>query len=217
MIPIELVVTRRQWLGDHAFEVCFERPANFNFTPGQKIRFDYEDISREYTLVNGPMDDLTICVRLLRQGRFSPVLARAEKGDRFQISPAFGYFVQQPSRHPAVYAATGTGVAPFVSFALHGVRNFYLLHGVRTAQELYYRDILECAADHYIPCLSKDRSSGRVLRSAFAGRVTGYLESSLPKGVYDFYLCGRGEMIADATRIIDTQFVGSKVFTETFY
>lgn len=119
--------------------------------------------------------------------------------------------------------ATGTGIAPFVSYARAGVAGYVLLHGVRTAGELYYRDILASAASLYVPCISGARR-GRFeagapgpASHAYSGRVTGYVADLLEPGVYDFYLCGRSDMIVDAVKIIDERFPGSFVYTEPFF
>jgi len=52
---------------------------------------------------------------------------------------------------------------------------------------------------------------------SFAGRVTDYLETELPPLPYDFYLCGRSDMIRDATLLVDERFSDSYVYTEIFY
>jgi ferredoxin-NADP reductase len=168
--------------------------------------------------MNTSLDDhLAICVRHIPQGALSPVLAQAEVGQMFDISEAFGYFTYQPSEQMPVFVATGTGIAPFVAYARSGVSRYCLLHGVRSADELYYREKVEPPAVSYIPCVSElppnHATDGRV----FAGRVTRYLQKQLPPGVYDFYLCGRGEMVRDAMEIIDQRFEGSRVFTEVFF
>ena len=218
MSTVSLVVTRLQWLCPDTFEMRFKRPTGFDFVPGQKIDFTFQDTFRTYTLVSGPDEgELSICVRHVPQGRISPLLSRAKEGDCFQATPAYGYFAYQPSRTTALFVATGTGIAPYVSFARNGIRGFYLLHGVRTAEQLYYREILTNRSATYIPCLSGGRSTDASLPHYFQGRVTNYLEHILPNGSYDFYLCGRSEMLADAIRIIDDRFEGSKVFTEMFY
>ena len=95
-----------------------------------------------------------------------------------------------------------------------GITDFMLLHGVRKPTELYYRNYLEAAASHYIPCIS---SAAEVPDGAYAGRVTDFIETELPQGEYDFYLCGGGEMIHDVILLVDDHFEGSRVFTEKFY
>ena len=55
------------------------------------------------------------------------------------------------------------------------------------------------------------------VRDAFQGRVTEYLASLLAPGQYDFYLCGRREMIREATLLIDERFPGGRIYSEPFY
>jgi ferredoxin-NADP reductase len=213
---VEVVGSRR--LADHTVEIRFQRPDGFGFLPGQKIGVAHHALHRDYSLCSSQQDaELAICVREIAQGSLSPVLARAKAGDRFQITPAFGYFLYQPSTQPAVFVATGTGIAPFAAFVHGGAGNFHLLHGVRSASELYYRRLLSSAARQYTPCLSQEEETLAGKRENFYGRVTDFLERRLPAGDYDFYLCGRGEMLRDATRIIDRRFEGSRVFAELFF
>jgi benzoate/toluate 1,2-dioxygenase reductase subunit len=217
-VPFQMSVCGHKWLTAHTFEIRFHRPSDFNFLPGQKVQVIHDGVKRDYSLLSTAQDDeLAICVRHIPEGRMSPVLAHAPVGRIFHLTPAFGFFLFQPSRRPAVFVATGTGIAPFVAFVRSGVRGFHLLHGVRCAEELYYHDLLAPAASSFIPCLTGTRPPAPHRPHAFAGRVTAYLENRLIAGDYDFYLCGRGEMVRDALRIIDRRFPSARVFTETFF
>ena len=206
------------WLSAHTFEIRFERPRGFDYLPGQKVRMVHHPFQRDYTLLTTPADnELALCVRHIPNGRISPMLATARSGQIFHLTPAFGFFLFQPSRRTAVFVATGTGIAPFVSFARSGVRGFQLLHGVRSAEALYYHELLASAASVFIPCLSGPLASDLKYPQAFTGHVTTYLDHRLAAGDYDFYLCGRGEMIRDAVRIIDRRFPSARIFTEAFF
>ncbi len=215
-IAVKVVGNRR--LAENTFEIRFERPDGFEFLAGQKIGILHGDLYRDYSLISSRIgSDLAICVRRVADGAFSPVLTGSQKGDPFHITPAFGYFLYQSSERTAVFVATGTGIAPFVAYAHDGARDYYLLHGVRSKADLYYRDILAPAARAYTPCLSGPEDNHSEDKTHFYGRVTDYLEHRLPQGKYDFYLCGRGEMLRDATRIIDQRFDGARVFSELFF
>jgi ferredoxin-NADP reductase len=207
-------VLRQRWLTEHVFELSVERPEGFSFIPGQKVRLSLHDITREYTLINSlDAAELTVCIRHVADGRLSPLLAQVGPGELVTLSAATGYFIYQSLERRAVFIATGTGIAPFLAFIRDGVRNFYCLHGARRESELLYRDEVEAAAGEYIPCLSVFEGNGPF----WSGRVTAYLEKALKKEDYDFYLCGKGEMVRDALRIIDLKFPGSRVFMETFF
>lgn len=217
-LPLYTVhMTGRRWLNDDTFELRFSRPPGFSFEPGQKIGFADRGRGREYTLLDAPRDTgLTVCVRLVPQGRFTPLLAGARIGDAFRITPASGLFTFKPSPRPPVFIATGTGIAPFVAFMRAGVRAFDLLHGVRSGQELYYRSELAAAARRYMPCIPENPLPPDEPQ-AFAGRVDACLAARFESGKYDFYLCGRTGMIRDVMGLIDDRCEGSFVYTEAFY
>ena len=101
--------------------------------------------------------------------------------------------------------------------ARSGVRDFLLLHGVRAAEDLYYEDLFRAAAGEVVPCLTGQGSGQGPRPGAFPGRVTAYLEECLTQGAYDFYLCGREEMIRDVTLLVDEAFPGSRVYAEIFF
>jgi benzoate/toluate 1,2-dioxygenase reductase component len=205
----------RRRLSDRTFELELTCPDRFAFTAGQRIRLTLQGESREYTPVSAPDHTvLRLCVRRVAGGTFTRLLSTAEIGSRAMVSGPAGYFTFRPSERPAVFVATGTGIAPFVSMSRAGVTGFTLLHGVRHPGDLYYRSELAAAAAVYFPCISGcDEKTGELFR----GRVTGFLDSEMPAGVYDFYLCGRREMTRDATLLIDDRFPESRVFSEVFF
>jgi len=208
----------RRWLSKKAFEIELSRPSGFEFSAGQSIRMTYQGHERHYSLISAVDDQtLAICVRYIPGGTFTPVLAESEPGARFRFTGPHGYFVFRPSPRPAVFAATGTGIAPFVAMARSGVRGFTLLHGVRTGDELYYKEVLNRVAAAYLPCLSGETGSASPAIKAFAGKVTGYVKNHLARRPCDFYLCGRQEMVREVTLLADEHFPGSYVYTEVFF
>ena len=95
-----------------------------------------------------------------------------------------------------------------------GIRDVILLHGVRKPQELYYAPEIKKSAGSYVACLSETADNHI---DHYAGRVTDYLQKELPQDIYDFYLCGGGEMIRDVILLVDERFPGSYIYTEPFY
>ena len=66
----------------------------------------------------------------------------------------------------------------------------------------------------YMPCISGPVESRS---DVYAGRVAGYVADELSAGDYDFYLCGRTEMVRDVTNIVDERFPASRIFIELFF
>jgi benzoate/toluate 1,2-dioxygenase reductase component len=208
----------RSWITENAFEIRFSRPPLFHFAPGQRVRFIWNEVERDYTPVSSPQEEgLDFLVRSVKGGVFSSALASAREGDPFHFTGPHGYFCFYPSERLPVFVATGTGVAPFVTMARAGVKNFILLHGVRRFLDLYYEPLFRKTARLYVPCLSAAKDPEEGVPGGFAGRVTGYLADHLSSGAYDFYLCGNANMIKDVILLVDQRFPDSRVYTETFY
>ena len=206
-------LSRRTWLSDATFELELDRPAGFDFYPGQGICLGEGRGEREYSLSSGRAEQrLALCIRRVENGPLSSWLAEVPVGQQLALTGPHGFFTYQTSPRPVVFVATGTGVAPFQSMALSGCSGFTILHGARRAEELYYGESLRAVALRYVPCLSAESAPG-----AFAGRVTDWARTNLAPGSYDFYLCGRREMVRDMTSLVDGSFPGSRVYAEIFF
>jgi benzoate/toluate 1,2-dioxygenase reductase subunit len=206
-------VLRRAALAESAFEVELERPRDFTFAAGQSIRVYFGGEGRDYSLAGSPSaQTLLLVVRRIAGGAVSPALEAAAPGSSLDFTGPHGVFTFKPSARPVVLVATGVGIAPFLSMVRSGTTGFTLLHGVRSADELFYRRELEAAAARYVPCLSRQASAG-----CFSGRVTAWARDHLAAQSSDFYLCGGRRMVRDVILLVDERFPGSRVYTEIFF
>jgi len=205
----------RIWLSENTFELKIERPDYFKFTSGQRVTFIIDQYQRDYSIVSSPENsDLRFCIRNIKSGRMSTYLSSCAVKTTLHFKGPHGYFTFKPSVRPPIFVATGTGIAPFCSMAHSGIRGFALLHGVRSPTELYYKTYLDTTAEKYIPCIEATAQSRF---KYFKGRVTKYLQEYFSSGTYDFYLCGKREMIKDVILIVDDLFPGSYIYTEIYY
>jgi NAD(P)H-flavin reductase len=211
-----VAIHHRQALSDTVFTLTLQKPAEFDFRPGQPVRVHAAGAERDYSPVSAPGDNhLELLIRKQAGGRLSPVLSALKPGETITVSGPHGRFWYRESKRPAVFVAAGVGIAPFVSMARAGVRGFTLLQGARTASDLFYRKILEPAAVHYVPCLTGGAPDDDT-KGAYRGRVTDYLEFQQKADTCDFYVCGMPDMVRRAVLIIDARFPGSRIFTESF-
>ena len=209
-------IVQRCWLTKGVFILRLERPANFRFTAGQCLRLHRNGKVRDYSLIPGDHpNELELLIRAVTGGCVSRHLSDCPLKTPLAFNGPIGHFIYRPSPRQAVFIATGTGIAPFAAMARSGVTGFILLHGVRNAGELYYRNLLEPVAKRLIPCLSDPAAV--LPDEAFPGRATRFLQTQMAPGDYDFYLAGRREMIADAMAIVDDRFPSSRVYTEIFF
>lgn len=209
---------QRRWLSKNAFEIELTRPSAFEFEAGHTICFIHESMERYYSVLSTPDDPtLAICVFYVPRGSFAPVLAHAAIGTRFNISGPHGYFTFKPSARAPVFVATGTGIAPFVSFARSGIKHFALFHEATSSEELYYQTDFKKLTSAYHPCLPAETTVAAMPEGMFQGHVVGCITTHLTRGTYDFYLCGHREMIRNVTLLVDDRFPGSHVYTEVFF
>ena len=216
ILTVELL--QRRWLSKNAFEIELTRPPELAFKAGQTICFIHDSMKRYYSLLSTPDDPtLALCVHHVPQGNFSPVLADARIGSTFHVSGPHGYFIFSPSERPPIFIATGTGIAPFVSFARSGVTEYTLLHQAISADELYYQSYFQKNTPKYFPCLVEAANTESGLSNVFCGKISECIRKNLRSGSYDFYLCGEREMLREVTLLVDGIYPESRVYTEVFY
>jgi benzoate/toluate 1,2-dioxygenase reductase subunit len=208
----------RRWLSNQVFEIELKRPEGFSFRAGQSIRVRCTETERDYFLVSSPDEAfLTLCILLSPQGKVSSCLAATEPGSVIEFTGPHGDFAFVPSTREKVFVATGIGIAPFVSMVRSGVEGFTVLHGVSSPHELYYEDCFDRRGVRYVPCVPKGSFQECGRQGLFPGSVTDYLAGELPRGEYDFYLCGDEAMVLDVYSVVDDLFLGSRVYSEIFF
>jgi ferredoxin-NADP reductase len=211
-------VLNRRRLSKTTFEIELSRPRSFEFKAGQTIRLIHQSVERYYSLVSIPTDPIfKLCVQNIPGGQFSPILAHAEKGFQVQMTGPHGYFTFKPSNRIPVMISTGTGVAPFVSFARSGITGFIFFQQAASQRELYYRSDFQGITLNHILCLPGASAAENPMPELFRGRISDCVRKYLPRGRYDFYLCGERRMIRDVTLLIDEVYRESRVYTEVFY
>lgn len=172
-------------------------------------------INREYSMYSAA-DALYLdfLIKVVDGGCVSPILQRLQVGDAVEIDGPYGNFCIQNSSiesHHFVFLATGTGIAPFHSFALtYPKLNYTVLHGIRDPKEQYGSQ--DFRPGSYIPCISKNYSGQTSLR------LTDFIVSN-PININSIvYLCGNRNMIVDALEILRGQGVpGDNLITEVFF
>ncbi|HEV2688290.1 MAG TPA: FAD-binding oxidoreductase [Bryobacteraceae bacterium] len=194
----------------------FETPdvAELHFKPGQFVSFSEmlggKKIIRPYSIASLPAGNrFELCLNLVQGGLFSPHLFGMKPGDAVEMSQPLGFFVVRNPNKPAVFVATGTGIAPFRSMVpgyLHHpeAQDLTLIFGVRYDNSVYYREEFEAlAAKHpnfrFWPTLSRPESS-------WEGRH-GHVQSHLLEAIgdrrdLDVYICGMKAMVDDVRAIL---------------
>lgn len=199
------------------FELQLERE-DIAFEPGHCLAlFCDETESRPYSIASGNHDELLrFLIRRVPQGLVSNWLAARRPGDKVRASAPFGWF--QPGRaapnEQSVFIATGTGIAPFLSF----LRSHppcpprCCFYGVRFAAEAFALNELGGLPNFQL-AVSREAREG-----CFHGRVTGLLDQ-LPLGPkIHYYLCGLDAMIDEVSNWLEKHhIVYTQIHREVFF
>jgi len=207
------VIENRHWT-DTAFSLRVAAPP-LRFEAGQFVRIALEEqLARPFSFVNAPHDPvLEFYGIVVPEGPLSPRLAQLRAGERLLVAsnPA-GFLVlsEVPAAKTLWLVSTGTGIAPFLSILRTDTpwkrfRNVVLVHAVRHAAELVYRDaIVELQQKHkifqYVTFVSREAHVG-----ALAGRIPaalrdGRLENAAGLALdheAHVMLCGNPDMLKD--------------------
>jgi len=212
------VVENRHWT-ESLFTLRLQGAA-LAFEAGQFVRIaldiDGERVARAFSMVSAPGEPLLEFYGIVvPEGPLSPRLARLAPGERlFVASNPAGFLVlsELPEAETLWLMATGTGIAPFVSMLRAGTpwqrfENVALVHAVRQAQELVYRDDVERArAKHgprfrYVPVVSREDAPhalrGRIPALLRDGQLEGAAGLKLAAADSQVMLCGNPDMLKD--------------------
>ena len=209
------VVENRHWT-EALFSLRVEAP-RLEFEAGQFVRIaldiEGERIARPFSFVNTPEDPvLEFYGIVVPQGPLSPRLARLRAGDTLLVAsnPAgFLKLSEVPDAETLWLVSTGTGIAPFLSILRtpapwQRFAKVVLVHAVRHASELVYRDMIgEMAGRHglrYVTFVSREDAPGSLAGRVPAAMRDGRLEAAAGAAIdarSHFMLCGNPEMLKD--------------------
>ena len=214
------------------FSFRLTRPAAYRFAAGQYARLGVpqsdgrKTIWRAYSMVNAPYDEsLEFFSIEVPEGEFTPRLAQLGVGDQLLLDKtAFGYLTLDrfPDGRDLWLLGTGTGVAPFLSmladpFTWERFENIVLVYGVRTADELGYREWLAALPRHplvgehahrlrFVPAVTRERLPGalpcRLTDALRDGRLEAAADLPLSLENSRLMICGNPEMVEDSRRVL---------------
>lgn len=196
------------------------------FVAGQFTRLAMEIdgamVARPYSFVNGPQDPVHEFYFIrLQDGPLTSRMINLQPGDPLFIAEkGAGFFVldEVPAAENLWMLSTGTGLGPFLSIlatpgAWQRYRNIVLVHAVRNAEELSYRERIDALlAAHpgqlqYIPFVSRETTG-----FALPGRVTDAIENgslearsglALNAANSQVMICGNPAMVGNTRAVLE--------------
>lgn len=207
-----LTVRGVRWYSSSVYELQLDR-ASIPFVPGDCMALFGADgrVSRPYSIASGNTEDtLRFLIRRMPGGEVSDYLAGVQPGQEVRVSAPFGWF--RPGalwrERPFVFLATGTGVAPFLSYLRSAPPALpaAFLYGVRHAADRVEAAGALCA-------VSREDAPG-----CHHGRITDLLDR-LPLSVpHDYYLCGLDTMIDEITAWLEARGISiARIHRECFF
>ncbi len=214
------VIENRHWSGT-LFSLRTDGP-RLAFEAGQFVRIALdiagERVARPFSFVNPPEDPLLEFYGVIvPEGPLSPHLAQLKAGDTLYVAPnPAGFLVlsEVPDAETLWLVSTGTGIAPFLSILRSATpwqrfRNVVLVHAVRYAKELVYRDIIEVLLDQrksafrYVTFVSREAApgslAGRIPAAVRDGRLEAAAALRLAAETSQVLLCGNPAMLKDTS------------------
>ena len=219
------VLSVKQWDSPGLVSIKVTRDAGFNFIPGQFARIglpsdqtqQVPDLWRAYSMVSHPEDDyLEFFSVTVPDGQFSPKLARLSEGSELWVEKSpFGFLTLErflPAK--ALWLiSTGTGLSAYLPMLRDAAtwQNFdkvIVVHGVRTARELAYREDLETLTKNnpqfiYLPVTSREpwheggQAESRVTKAYIDGVLQSVTGQPLNPEDARVMLCGNPEMVTE--------------------
>ena len=184
------------------------------------LHINGELISRPYSYVSAPNDDFLEIVYVKVPDRvLTPQLHDLKKGDKlFAMEKASGFFTMDevPDGSNLWMFATGTGLGVFISLLKtddpwRRFNNIVLVHGVRTSDELTYKETIDALNTKnnnkliYIPTITREKKDG-----AFNVRIPEGLKRNLFQERAQLnitqdsqiMICGNPDMINDTVELL---------------
>ncbi|NYE26950.1 ferredoxin--NADP reductase [Pigmentiphaga litoralis] len=239
----ETVTWVKTWVPGKLFSFRTTRDQGFRFVPGQFARLGVAKpdpsaadgsgstiVWRAYSIVSAPYDEhLEFFSIVVDGGEFTSELEKLGEGDTIYVDKtAFGFLTTAafPTGKDLWMLSSGTGLAPFISVLLDlqvwdDYEHLIVVHSVRTAEELAYRETIEGLADHpyfgemvaanphkliYLPSITRE-----IVPGALNGRITTLIETgelerragvALDPERGRVMLCGNPEMVSDLRHLL---------------
>lgn len=180
-----------------------------------------EMVARPYSFVNAPREHPhEFYYVTLPEGPLTQKLCGLTAGDTIYLAPrASGFFVlsEVPAASHLWLLATGTGIGPFLSILKTDApwkrfRQVVLVHAVRHAEELTYRDTIEKLLGRHggqmraVSFVSGEKAAGtlngRVPAAMEDGRLEAAAGTALTPETSHVMICGNPEMVSDTTEAL---------------
>lgn len=216
-------ITSVEKVNHDVLKFVIEKPANYNFTPGQATdiainKMGLEEEKRPYTFTCLPENEyleFTIKTYPMRKS-FTNELPKLKKDDELILHDVFGAIAYKKE---GVFIAGGAGVTPFISIFRYlkknnKIGNNMLVFANKTKADIILeKEFKEMLGDAFINILSDEKVNGY-----HHGMLTeAFLKSIIKNFNQTFYVCGPPPMMEAVTKQLANLGVAeSQIVKESF-
>jgi ferredoxin-NADP reductase len=215
-------VLGREELCENTMAFHLEKPAGFEFRPGQFVdvslidppETDPQGIVRTFSIASAPSENELLVATRMRNSAFKRVLAKLPAGAPLTLEGPMGSFTlhKNPTK-PAAFLAGGIGITPFLSILRdaakqklpHHIYLFYSNRSPETAAFLEELQRLESSNPnfHFIPTMVEMSQSKRDWKGA-TGYINGDLLVKHLKNLSGpiYYIAGPPKMVAAMRKML---------------
>lgn len=130
MPSYQVKLAGREELAEGTIAFRFEKPAGFNFKPGQAVVLELLDPPpedgqkrRTFSLVSAPFESTLAIATRMRDTAFKRALGALPDGASLKLTGPIGQFTLTEAARPAVFIAGGIGITPFMSMLRQAARD----------------------------------------------------------------------------------------------
>ena len=230
-------LAKREEVARGTIAFSFEKPAGFQFTPGQFIEVtllnppetDAEGDSRTFSIVSAPFEANLMVATRMRETAFKRALKFLPIGAEVKIEGPFGAFtLHGDASRPAVFLMGGIGITPVRSMVLQATREklpqrLYLFYSNRQPEDAaFLKELTELQRENPNYRLIATMTQAQDSRGAWTSE-TGYINAGmLAKYLSDltapmYYTSGPPEMVKAMRKILrDAGVKDGQIRTEEF-
>lgn len=208
----------RKTIARETVELSFEKPADFNFVPGQYCGFtltntnNHLPLTRRFSILSAPFEPIIRIATRIQATDYKQALMQLTKNDTIKIAGPTGNFVLHDEKDiPAVFLAGGIGITPFycmIKQLAHKQEKrkiilFYANNSIEDAPFLDEFNELKISYPSltFIPILQHAANDWPHERGLItASLIDNYFDSN-NKAIY--YVCGSPHMVQAMQRTLD--------------
>jgi NAD(P)H-flavin reductase/ferredoxin len=203
---------------------------DFEFLPGQFIEIEIPwnpGTWRSYSIASRPgAGSLKLIIKKFEGGAFSSRIAELPGYKTVRLRGPYGTSFLRPGVRPVLMVATGSGIAPMLSFLSDAAergnyRKFSLFYGVRSEDDLAILDQIDERTREILNldvkiAVSQPRSDNGQLGT---GRVTQAIQRFIvDASLFDVYICGNPQMCENAALLLAAKGAPEeRIYQDAFY